>query len=174
MEKRNYHIQPTYAQGRAENQVWQDLVVAKWDLLTEPTNTHGNIEMILRFDLRLNRFILLDDRRLSYRYDDNHISFAKTISSALLLYRLICLAFYPAPFRDEPYKVLWSVGLKHKETGYEICLEDYKAGCHLGSVFSEKEQIPTVLQRDLLELLDFLVSNQIVHPYDLTIAGSVA
>jgi hypothetical protein len=174
MEKRNYHIQPTYLQPRAENQVWQDLIVQKWERLKKPTNTHGNIEMILRFDTRLNRFILLDDRRLSYKLDDNYISFARTMSSALLLYRLICLAFYPAPFTEEAYKVLWSVGLKHKETGHEICLEDYKAGCHLGSRFSEKEQIPPVLQKDLLELLDFLVSNQIVHPYDLTVAGSVA
>jgi hypothetical protein len=174
MEKRNYYIQPTYEQQRAENQVWQDLVIEKWELLRKPTDTHGNIEMILRFDMRLNRFILLESKRLSYRFDDNHISFARTISSALLLDRLICLAFYPNPFREEPYKVLWSVGLKHKATGYEICLEDYKAGCHLGSVFSEKDDIPPILQKDLLELLDFLVSNQIVHPYDLTVAGSVA
>ena len=34
--------------------------------------------------------------------------------------------------------------------------------------------MPPAFERDLLELLDFLVSNQLVHPYDLTIAGSVA
>ena len=174
MEKRNYHFQPTYAQERAPNQIWQDQVVAKWEVQKRATNMHGNINMILRFDKRINRFLFLDDWPKSIKERAYHLSFYEVISSAFLLYRLICIGFYPQPFDKDGYKTLWTVGLKHRETGHNVSLSDYKAGSNLASFVSEKTDMPPVFERDLLELLDFLVSNQLVHPYDLTVAGSVA
>lgn len=174
MEKRNYHFQPTYAQERAPNQIWQDQVVAKWEVQTKPLLAHGNINTLLRFDKRINRFLFLADWRKSIKEREHHLSLYEVISSAFLLYRLICIGFYPQPFSNDSYKSLWSVHLKHRETGHQIGFDDYKAGSNLASFVSEKKDMPLAFERDLLELLDFLVSNQLVHPYDLTVAGSVA
>lgn len=174
MEKRTYHFQPTFVQERAQNQIWQDQVVAKWEVMKKPVHAHGNINMILRFNTHVNRFVFLNDWRENFEDRAHHLSFYEVISSAFLLYRLICIGFYPQPFAQDSYKTLWSVGLKHRETGHKISLDDHKAGSHLASFFSEKADLPPVFERDLLELLDFLVSDQLVHPYDLTVAGSVA
>ncbi len=174
MEKRNYHFQPAFVQERAPNQIWQDQVVAKWEVLEKPVLAHGNINMILRFDKRVNRFMFLKDWRKGFKDREHYLAFYEVISSAFLLYRLICIGFYPHSFDTDSYKSLWSVGLKHRETGHQISLDDHKAGSHLASFFSERTEMPPIFERDLLELLDFLVSNQLVHPYDLTVAGSVA
>lgn len=170
MRKENYHIQPEYEAGRAENDILQNIIKEKWMCETKEQNTHSNIEMNLRYEPKSNTFYFAGNR-FDARYDSPTI--ASTISSAFMLYKLLCLGFHPV-YPQSPYKVLWTVGLKHKNSSNILTIGDYKAAVSIGMNFSEPEQLPTDFKKDFLELLNFLISDDVVHPYDLTVAGSVA
>ena len=74
----------------------------------------------------------------------------------------------------DAYKSLWEYPLQHKETKEYLTLLEYKAGFTINAKFTKPEQLPESFAFDLLELLNFLVSDQIAHPYDGTLAGTVA
>ena len=175
MRNDNYYIQPEYRADRAENDTLQNIIKEKWICEKKELNTHSNVEMNLRYDSKSNTFYFIDNN-FDTRYDSPTISIA--ISSAFMLYKLLCLEFYPVYPRilphDKPYKVLWTVGLTHKSSSNILTIGDYKAAVSIGMNFSEPDQLPTDFKKDFLELLNFLASDDVVHPYDLTVAGSVA
>ena len=174
MERENYLIQPQYYQERAEDSVLQDAIYEKWQLI-DTVNIHANISQYLWYNVDNQAFVFIDD---IFPREGNHLISNNVISSAFLLYRLMCMKFPPRfpqhGEEEEFYKTIWAVSLKHKKTGQILNFNDYKAGWHLGMIYSHPEDMPTDFREDVLELLNFLISNQVVHPYDLTIAGSVA
>jgi hypothetical protein len=64
--------------------------------------------------------------------------------------------------------------LKHKKSDNILTIGDYKSAVSIGMNFSEPDLLPNDFKRDFLELLNFLISDDVVHPYDYTVAGSVA
>ncbi len=100
----------------------------------------------------------------------------EVMSSALMLYRLICM--FPNPVvicqGAAGYKVPWEMFFKHKETGHVICMSEWKGSFNLRSEFNDINDVPLSLQEDLCMLFDLLYSNNSPHPYDHTVAGSCA
>lgn len=172
MGKENYLIQPQYEMPRAQNDDIQKAILSKWIRLEKAPNLHGNINMILRYDTEKETFLFLDEKAKWFK--EEYMFFGQVISSALLMYRLYCMGFKPSNNEEEPYKTVWCVGLEHKSSHNVIMIGEYKAGAHLAALFSEKDQMPTEFHDDLIELLNFLISDNVIHPYDYTIAGSVA
>ncbi len=170
--KENYLIQPQYQMPRAKNDAIQESVMDKWQYIEKNPNLHGNINMILRYDTENKTFLFLDDKAKWLK--EEYIFFGQVISSALLMYRLYCTGFRPSINYDELYKTVWCVGLEHKTTQNIVAVGEYKAAAHLSALFTEKDQMPQEFHDDLIELLNFLISDNVVHPYDYTIAGSVA
>ena len=174
MEEKDYLLQPQYYQERAKDRVLQDAIYEKWQLINHQ-NIHANISQYLWYNIDNQEFAFSED---IFPRIGNHLISNNVISSAFLLYRLMSMKFPPRfpqnGEEDEFYKSIWAVSLKHKQSGQILNFNDYKAGWHLGMIYSDPKDIPTDFREDVLQLLNFLISNQVVHPYDLTVSGSVA
>ena len=174
MEHSNYLIQPQYYQERAENSILKDIIAEKWELI-ESIDLHANISPFLWFDTDNQEFIFIDNRFL---FDKSNLMSNNVISSAFLLYRLLSMGYTPNfpkhGFDQVAYKSLWSISLEHKQTGQNLNFYDYKGGWNIGTIYSELDEMPYDFKEDLLRLMNLLISNDLVHPYDLTVSGSVA
>lgn len=96
------------------------------------------------------------------------------ISSHLLLYRLICL-FNTAPDCDpDPYKCVWTMSIVHKPTGKRIAFGEHKACPSFWLPEADFAKLDPAFSEDLRELLAFLISDQLAHPYDGVTAGQIA
>ena len=172
MEK--YFASPLRHAERLENTVWQDLVREKWNFAPDAPAMHNNLATnSLRFNTDTYTFELSKVPDWLYKPLE---AMSVAISSPLLLYRLMCV-FGNAPIvvpAKTIYKTLWSFPLRHRSTGQYVTLLDYKGGATLNSFYSQKEELPEVFAGDLLELLQFLISDQVAHPYDNVLAGAVA
>ena len=168
----NYRVQPCLYMKRGISYARQKAVASKWKWLKKPVSHHSNINMYLRYDLADELFYFKAElREESPRVND---LLCNVISSALMMYRCGAMGFAPHFNNTDSYKTLCSVSLKHKETGEHLVIQDYKAGIDLSTVFHNTEDMPVSYREDVLELLNFLVSGDVLHPYDLTVAGSVA
>jgi hypothetical protein len=171
---KSYFTSPPHAADRLKNTVWQDLVKDKWIFTPDAPHLHNNLATNdLRFNTDTNSFELSDIKDRFYKPLEA-MSFA--ISSSLLLYRLMCV-FGKAPIvppTEDIYKSLWAFPLSHRSSGEYFTFLDYKGGATVNSFYSQKEDLPELVAKDLLELLEFLISDQIAHPYDNVLAGTVA
>lgn len=110
----------------------------------------------------------------NYYSDDKnrYISFEQMMPSSHALYSLLCL--YSCEINShgpDGYKTVWSIGLRHKETGQIVIFREWKGGLSLGcsdNDFNSKSG------KDIKRLLSLMVNGQILHPYDGTRAGCVA
>lgn len=174
MERENYLIQPQYYQERAENCILQDIIVEKWQSI-EDINLHANISPFLCYDVHNQEFIFND---IMFSRDKSKLISNNVISSAFLLYRLLSIGYTPNfpknGIEQVAYKSLWTISLEHKQTGQNLNFYDYKGGWNIGTIYSDPNEMPYDFKEDLLRLMNFLISNDIVHPYDLTVSGSVA
>jgi hypothetical protein len=175
---RDYLVQPQLYQKRAENDDVQQAILKKWKPLADKQNLGGNINSHLRFDTAEKAFVFIDREAMykegsKFEYERYEL-FCNTISSALLLYRCVCLGFQPQIMQSDAYKTVWSVPFEHIASKECLVLLDYKAGADINTLAHQPSEMPTDFRNDVLELLTFIVSNSITHPYDLTIAGSVA
>lgn len=179
-ELQNYLINPPYDAPRLTDTQRQKAISQNWEYALETTPMHGTLATAaLRFDLDTNRFIWNDfseNRTLLFQSDRQLLGSFAVMSSAMMLYRLICV-FVQSPTvgsHDDFYKSVWRFPLRHLPSGEFITLLDYKAGWTVNAMFTEVDQLPASLANDLLELLNFLISPDVSHPYDKTLAGSVA
>ncbi len=170
---KQYITSAPYIAERLENTVWQDLIKVKWNFSPDSPDMHNNLATnSLRFDKEQQRFVLQDAYNVIFR---NNESLGAVISSSLLLYRLICI-FNEAPIvenTEEAYKSVWEFPLRHRSGDFFTFL-DYKGAATVNSYHSRKEDLPEEVASDLLEFLTFITSNQVAHPYDHLLAGSVA
>lgn len=101
------------------------------------------------------------------------LAYKSIISSALLMYRLCCL--FPCDVRvdgPEGYKLVWSIYLKHKGTNTYVGFSEWKGSPTF--LMSETLLTGTAFDEDWLALLNLLLDPNCPHPYDGTVAGSVA
>ena len=147
-------------------------ILKKWEFDPEGKDGCGNIETEFAFSKSQNQWIHTHE---CYLRSEDLEGITYMISSQLLLYRLACT--FPATIKvngHEGYKVVWEFPLKHKETGENINFREWKGASGFGTRFYSVEQMPEVLLKDLLALLDYLTGGRCSHPYDRLIAGAVA
>ena len=150
----------------------QDGIVGKWVFRAKAPHLHNNLATNgFFFDVEKNTFKFGDRKGW---LNDSYISPARVIASSLALYRLLCLFKKSPVMSKEAYKTLWEYPLQHKETKEYLTLLEYKAGFTINTKYTKPESLPESFAFDLLELLNFLVSDQVAHPYDGTLAGTVA
>lgn len=143
-------------------------VAAAWEPIAElPEEFNGN----LGWTLSVNRATLKAESGGAMDRLETHAPLFEAIPSALGLYRLLCL--FPSTVHSPGpagYKLVWQVGLRHKRTSAPVVFGEWKGGFE---VFSEGK-LPTSAMRDLLKLLTLLCGPKCPHPYDGTVAGTVA
>lgn len=106
----------------------------------------------------------------------DHVSLHAAISSSLVLYRLICM--FPNPkvsFEgSNGYKVPWEMFLLHKQSGEVINMSEWKGSFGFRNRWDKNNRMNAQLKKDLIMLLELILSNNSPHPYDSTVAGSCA
>ena len=167
-----YLVSPPYVAKRLEDERLQDGIVSKWQVRAKAPHLHNNLATNGFFFDTENKTFKLSDR-MGW-LNDAYVSPSRVIASSLALYRLLCLFKKPPVVSKDAYKSLWEYPLQHKETKEYLTLLEYKAGFTINSKYTKPESLPESFAFDLLELLNFLVSDQIAHPYDGTLAGTVA
>jgi hypothetical protein len=114
-----------------------------------------------------NEYWNTDDRK------ERDVTFSEAISTSLLLYRLCCL-FDAQPIIENNYKSIWDFPVKHKETGKVVCFGEHKGASNFWMHETDPDKLGESLKNDLIELIAFLLSDQIAHPYDGCTAGQIA
>ena len=154
---------------RTGNYEKQEKIANKWLVLNEACPACTNLESSLRFG---GKFWLLENPLSERGFRD--LAMSMVMSAPLGYYRLICI-FKAAPqIATDGYKQLLAFPLQHRNTESYLEFTDYKGGFGIAAHFTDASQLPMEYKQDLLELLNFLTSNEVAHPYDKTVAGSVA
>jgi len=153
---------------RMGNDEMRDAIKSKWEWTSEFTDGNGNVNYDCSFDL--------DKGTINWGNHDfvNELGLANLISSPLLLYRLISIFFAPPETPGNPYKTIWWYSIKHKKTGKALGFGEWKGASGFWLTESGHKQLKQPFKSDLEELLLFLVSDQIPHPYDGCTSGQVA
>jgi hypothetical protein len=137
----------------------------------------GNIEHEILYNLKTKKVELKGEDGYSACYDENptHACGWAVISSALAMYRLICMFSNPIVETDgaNGYKVPWTITLKHK-SGVFIQFREWKGGFGFGMVQHSFDELPKSFQKDLFRVLNLIFSDRAPHPYDRVTAGGVA
>jgi hypothetical protein len=132
-------------------------------------DTNGTLNIFFQFN---------KDRKIEFQKDfrvnPNLYGFYQAIPSALLLYRLGCVFDGEVHFDREGYKCIWEFPLKHKKTGEIVIFGEHKGGSSFWTRFVNVKDVPKEFLKDLKELVEYLVSDEVTHPYDGVLAGSVA
>ena len=171
-QSNQYLVLPPYGAKRLADEGSQNGIISKWLVRPKAPHLHNNLVMNGFFFDTLNKTFKLGTR-MDWHNDAN-VTASRVISSALALYRLLCLFGKPPVVPKDAYKTLWEYPLQHRESKEYLTLLEYKAGFTINTHFSKPEELPESFAFDLIELLNFLVSDQIAHPYDGTLAGTVA
>ena len=172
-----YLIDPPVVQDRVDEEVYARVreQTAKWTPVDHMVKGCGNVRP--NWNNKTKKFVFKDPN-LNERFSDfykTHTMFHDVISSALLLYRLLCL--YKATVETEGpegYKCTWWVTLKHNETGELLTFGDWKGAAGTWTRFHKIGELPKSYRDDTLLLLNEICSPDCPHPYDGCVAGSVA
>lgn len=183
LKARRYHVDPPEVQERVGAEMQSRAM--------EATNTWQPVS-IDEAPLRdMTSITNMDDRTTWLHWDSNSgkasyrpigdgrnpywekLGYCSVISSALLMYRLCCLFKCQVDVEGpDGYKLVWSIYLKHKASGIYVGFSEWK-----GSPSFLSNKFPptgTTFDDDWLALLNLLLDPQCPHPYDGTVAGSVA
>lgn len=200
-----YIIDPPEVQARVKDSVYARATkqVAKWEGVIHPDQEFiGNVGMNLKYNKEDGGFVFQPD---SAPTDwDKFPLMSSVISSALLLYRLLCLfgspaaqhaqlklpatiianrrilwdnpavKVEPASGDDGHYKCIWWFTLRHKKTGEYLELGEWKGAPGIWTKYHGADEMPKSFRQDTLLLLNELCSPDCPHPYDGLVAGSVA
>jgi hypothetical protein len=143
----------------------------KWESgVSSDGNSNGNVNYDCTFDLK-NKIIRWDDKNESH-FNDFYLS--NIITSQLLLYRLICMFRAHPEIEQDPYKTIWWLTIKHRKSGKKLTFGEWKGASGFWLPESSHTELKQPFKSDLEELLLFLVSDQIPHPYDRCTAGQIA
>jgi hypothetical protein len=165
-----FAVNPDYTQERTGNYELRNKIAAKWENLNHFVDGNGNCNSSFYFDVAKQTFVFSNDRL----YNDNgFIPMYRMMSPALLLYRLIA-TFFGSPKCEDGYKMIWHYNLTHKLTGKAISFSEWKGAIGFWIPDYTHEKLNKEFKKDLVELMNYLVSNECVHPYDNLVAGSVA
>lgn len=186
MSQENYFVQPElyaerdadYSEGEYLNSVFTPITQ---DEIFKDGTTSGNLSYEMAFkknsDGSLAFEVLTGDKFDSvFGKKATHIRESYVISSALALYRLVCMFNKPIVecLGAAGYKVPWTLGLKHNATGTVINMREWKGAFGFGTKFGSVDDAPKEFLDDLCRLMNLLVSDRSPHPYDGVTAGGVA
>ena len=182
LKANRYHVDPPVGQARVGEDMYERVsrVTSAWEPAT-PQEVGSHV-MSSVSNMRTGQAQLVFDGttgQASYsgaqQYSNyrNLLAYQSVISSPLLLYRLCCLFTVQVDVEGpERYKVVWSIYLKHKASGLFVGFSEWK-----GSAIYRASKFPptgTAFDEDWLALLNLLLDPCCPHPYDGTVAGSVA
>lgn len=173
MSESNKYLQsPPFTQERDADYKKQAKIQEKWEFYACNIESGfcGNVASDIKFSPKTKRA----SKSSRKHFDFDTISFYEAISSALLMYRLACTFQGVMRVNSEGYKCVWDFNIRHKETGEIISFGEHKGGSSFWTPYYSFDKVPKELQKDLLELLTYLVSDTCAHPYDGLVAGSVA
>lgn len=184
MEDNQYLVQPKYILERNADYKTQQHINSVFETVdTIPdTGTSGNLGMDLHVDIKTKK-VVFKERPNMFSKEGGYEKFMKkyaylsrAIPSALALYRLICI--FPNPkFTEltgsEGYKMPWEIMLRHKETGEFVGFGEWKGAFNVRGTKSTNEYDKRTL-KDFIKLVNLILSEKSPHPYDGTVAGSVA
>lgn len=145
-------------------------IADKWEPVSNAREgTCGNLYGYVDFKPETGRFRFVKD------WSAVKVHFYEVMPSALWLYRLLChFAAEVESYGPEGYKSVWSVGLRHKSTGRTVAFSEHKAAAGFYMQERSPDELEADFKKDLLDLLNLLVSKDCPHPYDGTVAGTVA
>lgn len=163
-------VNPDYVADRTGNYARRDKIAAKWKNLDSFVDGNGNCHSQFYFDTKEQTFVF----NTEYKHnDDRYIAPYRVISPALLLYRLIA-TFFASPKCEDGYKMIWHYNLTHKETGKQVSFSEWKGAIGFWVSDYAHTELNPKFKADLIELMNYLISNECAHPYDNLVAGSVA
>lgn len=178
-----YPVDPPVVQNRVGNDVYERVrkVTSAWEPaypqdvsgfeLSSITNMTGPNKLQLVYDLATGQVSYQTNH--GYGVGSNSLAYATVISSALLMYRLCCLFACEVNVQGPAgYKLVWSIYLRHKASKIFVGFQEWK-----GSALYRASKFPpteTSFDDDWLALLNLLLDPCCPHPYDGTVAGSVA
>lgn len=159
-------LSPKTVSDRTGNYIIRDYIKSKWDVSNNGrSSTCGNIQ---------DYFVLSENGIVINKVPDwNSIKFGTCISSPMLLYRCVC-TFPDAIVIADNYKYTWTCNIIHKTTKCVLILSEWKGTPNIVTTFYKIEDAPIDFVTDLLELINYLLSDQCAHPYDNTVAGTQA
>ena len=181
----NYLVNPDYsAQRKADYETGKYLnsvfkpITQKECFKIEKNGLNGNIHSNIIVNLGTK------EAEIGKRVEDvgslikgvNSIPLYEAISSALALYRTICIIENPIVESEgaNGYKVPYSIYLKHEPTGRVLSISEWKGAFGVWTPFLKESELPLRYKVDMLKLLNLILSDTSPHPYDGTTAGSVA
>ena len=172
---RDYPVQAGEVMDRMADYETAEILQSKFESVGDPgEGMNGNIANDFLVSKKTFKTKVVEDA--FGKRGDKYYMLYEMMSSALMLYRLICM--FPNPKvvcqGSAGYKVPWEMFFKHKETGRIICMSEWKGSFFLRTEFYDIKDMPLSLQNDMCILFDLLFSNNSPHPYNHTVAGSCA
>ncbi len=171
-----YIVQPELYAERNANYDLAKTITSKWSKPTkksvQESGASGTLVHSINYDRKTSQFIYREYKS----GDERYVSAFEVMSSALLLYRLICIfPSNPQLIVDgaQGYKVPWEFWIKHKETNTLFCMSEWKGGISIRTEYNEYDDNAQATN-DIIDLLNLIVSNESPHPYDGCTAGQVA
>lgn len=172
-----YQVEQPRLQHKATAKAYnrQAAIKSKWTAMSAQYQIEGgicaNIAIHLVFSKKTKTFSFSDNVT---NYDSiETFALYQTISSSLALYRLIALLEAKIDTIEDAYKDIWETTIKHK-SGKIIRFGESKGSFSFWLPETSVSELSKTFQKDLIELLNHLVSNELMHSYDGLIAGSVA
>lgn len=171
IKENDFLVNPEYTQERTGNYELQKVIQDKWVYTTKTVLGCGNIHSLFFFDIQKNSFVFSND----YNFDEKErlIHLYKTMSPALLLYRLIA-TFFGAPVCFDGYKMIWTYTVEHKKSGKAIQFSEWKGAIGFWLPEHSHKELTPEFKTDLIKLMNYIISTECAHPYDNLVAGSVA
>lgn len=180
MSKPQYLVQPDYLGERKANYKAGEQINNQFEPVTaEEANKNGGLNGNVGSSLLVSRKTLKVTVGADFGTRDNeetHAGLYQTISSALALYRIICMFQEPKIQMQGAggYKCPWFAYFKHKKTGVYIALGEWKGAFGLWTPFMGTKEFNGEIKKDVVKLLELLISDRAPHPYDNITAGTVA
>jgi len=168
--KGQFSVNPDYIQERTGDYELRDKIATKWENSIKHENGSGNVGHEFYFDVNKQSFVFVE---YPANKEDNYIAMYRIMSPALLLYRLIA-TFFGTPKCEDDYKMIWRYNIIHKATGKLISFLEWKGAIGFWLPDYDHKKLNAEFKNDLIELMNYLVSDKCAHPYDNLVAGSVA
>lgn len=173
IKKKYDKLTPKSITKRTGNYDIRDYIRNKWKgIINDNINVNMNLCNNFILSDNINEGIIIEKKVDLIKYEK---SFINCISSPMLLYRCCCIFPNNVNINNE-YKQIWTCFIKNKESNNIILLSEIKGTPYIGieNNFENINEIPNQFLNDILELLNYLLSDQCVHPYDNIVAGTHA
>lgn len=168
--KGQFAVNTDYTTERTGNYERRDEILKKWQFSNGEVSGCGNVNNQFYFDIKNQSFTFSDK---SLYMDESYIPMYRIMSPALLLYRLIS-TFFGSPKCCDGYKTIWEYTVKHTESGKQMNFSEWKGAIGFWLPEHTYTKLSEQFRSDLIELMNYLISNECAHPYDNLVAGSVA